>query len=51
MELEGKILSLPELLAERERLRKAGKKLVFTNGCFDLSVSYTHLKLPTICSV
>lgn len=36
MELEGKILSLPELLAERERLRKAGKKLVFTNGCFDL---------------
>ena len=33
-------------------------KIVFTNGCFDIlhkghieSVSYTHLTLPTICSV
>ncbi|HVA64093.1 MAG TPA: adenylyltransferase/cytidyltransferase family protein [Terriglobales bacterium] len=24
------------LLAERERLRREGKRLVFTNGCFDL---------------
>jgi len=31
-----KIKSLENLLIERERLRRAGKKLVFTNGCFDL---------------
>ncbi len=31
-----KILSQPELLNERARLRAAGKKLVFTNGVFDL---------------
>jgi D-beta-D-heptose 7-phosphate kinase/D-beta-D-heptose 1-phosphate adenosyltransferase len=30
------ILSLEALRAERERLREAGKKVVFTNGCFDL---------------
>src|SRR5215211_7566483 len=30
------VLSLDELRAERERLREAGKKVVFTNGCFDL---------------
>jgi len=32
----GKILSLDELLGVRERLRTAGKTLVFTNGVFDL---------------
>jgi D-glycero-beta-D-manno-heptose 1-phosphate adenylyltransferase len=32
----GVILSLEQLQVERERLRLAGKTLVFTNGCFDL---------------
>jgi D-glycero-beta-D-manno-heptose 1-phosphate adenylyltransferase len=31
-----KILSIDQLLAERARLRAAGKKLVFTNGVFDI---------------
>ena len=31
-----KILSIPELLVERSRLRAAGRKLVFTNGVFDI---------------
>jgi len=31
-----KILSRSDLLTERERLREAGKKLVFTNGVFDI---------------
>jgi rfaE bifunctional protein nucleotidyltransferase chain/domain len=31
-----KILSRDELLTERARLRAAGRKLVFTNGVFDL---------------
>lgn len=34
--MSGKILSRDELLVERERLRQARKRLVFTNGCFDL---------------
>jgi D-glycero-beta-D-manno-heptose 1-phosphate adenylyltransferase len=34
--MAGKILSRDELLVERERLREAGKKLVFTNGVFDI---------------
>ena len=32
----GSILSFDEAVAERERLRAAGKTLVFTNGHFDL---------------
>ena len=32
----GRVISLDELLPERERLRKAGSQVVFTNGCFDL---------------
>jgi rfaE bifunctional protein nucleotidyltransferase chain/domain len=32
----GKILSEAGLLAERARLRSAGRKLVFTNGVFDI---------------
>jgi D-glycero-beta-D-manno-heptose 1-phosphate adenylyltransferase len=32
----GKVLQLTELLAERARLRTAGQRVVFTNGCFDL---------------
>jgi rfaE bifunctional protein nucleotidyltransferase chain/domain len=31
-----KILTHEELMNERERLRRAGKKLVFTNGVFDI---------------
>jgi len=31
-----KFLSREELVAERERLREAGKRVVFTNGVFDL---------------
>ncbi len=31
-----KILSLDQLRTERDRFRQAGKKVVFTNGCFDL---------------
>lgn len=32
----GKILLIPELLAARARLRASGRKLVFTNGVFDI---------------
>lgn len=32
----AKILSLDQLRTERERLRQAGRRVVFTNGCFDL---------------
>ena len=31
-----KILSLDQLRTERERLRRLGGRVVFTNGCFDL---------------
>ncbi len=31
-----KILPLDQLIIEREHLRQSGKKVVFTNGCFDL---------------
>jgi D-beta-D-heptose 7-phosphate kinase/D-beta-D-heptose 1-phosphate adenosyltransferase len=34
--LARKILEINALLTERERLRQEGKKVVFTNGCFDL---------------
>jgi D-glycero-beta-D-manno-heptose 1-phosphate adenylyltransferase len=32
----AEILSLDQLRMERERLRQAGRRVVFTNGCFDL---------------
>jgi rfaE bifunctional protein nucleotidyltransferase chain/domain len=32
----AKVLSLPQAVALRKRARKAGCKVVFTNGCFDL---------------
>lgn len=32
----GRVLDLTGMIAERGRLRSAGKRLVFTNGCFDL---------------
>jgi cytidyltransferase-like protein len=31
-----KVKQLAELKPERDRLRASGKKVVFTNGCFDL---------------
>jgi D-beta-D-heptose 7-phosphate kinase/D-beta-D-heptose 1-phosphate adenosyltransferase len=31
-----KIVNIEALINERERLRREGKRLVFTNGCFDL---------------
>src|SRR5437868_4544415 len=34
--MNGRILSIADLLSERERLRHAGERLVFTNGCFDI---------------
>jgi D-beta-D-heptose 7-phosphate kinase/D-beta-D-heptose 1-phosphate adenosyltransferase len=33
---ENKLLSLPELLQRLAADRRAGKKIVFTNGCFDI---------------
>ncbi len=33
---ESKILARPDAVALREKLRAAGKKVVFTNGCFDI---------------
>jgi len=32
----GEVLSLERMIDERERLRSQNRKLVFTNGCFDL---------------
>ena len=32
----GKVLSAAELAAQRNRLGEDGRRLVFTNGCFDL---------------
>ncbi len=32
----GEILSRNDLLPIRQRLKKAGKRVVFTNGCFDI---------------
>lgn len=34
--MSGKILTIDELRAERTRLHAVGKRLVFTNGCFDI---------------
>ena len=33
---QPKLLSVDEVRAERDRLVAAGKRLVFTNGCFDI---------------
>ena len=32
----GRVVSREELLSIRQRLKREGKRLVFTNGCFDL---------------
>ena len=34
---QDKILPLPELLRQLEKPRAAGRKIVFTNGCFDIT--------------
>ena len=34
--MKAKILSIEEMLVERERLRAVGERVVFTNGVFDL---------------
>ena len=34
--IESKLFELPAFLAHRETLKSEGKKLVFTNGCFDI---------------
>jgi len=34
--VSGQVLPLPQALAERERLRAAGRRVVLTNGHFDL---------------
>ncbi len=34
--MKDKIRTLPRLLPVLEKLRRSGKKVVFTNGCFDL---------------
>ena len=44
--LSGKILVLDEVTAFREGLRKRGRKVVATNGCFDL-LHVGHLKYLT----
>jgi len=41
--LEEKIKGLRELAQEISRLKRLGKKIVFTNGCFDL-LHYGHVK-------
>lgn len=35
-DLHAKILTLPEALSLREKLRREGKCVVWTNGCYDL---------------
>ena len=42
--LEGKIKSLDGLKKETDRARAIGKKIVFTNGCFDI-LHAGHVKL------
>jgi rfaE bifunctional protein nucleotidyltransferase chain/domain len=32
----GNVLTIDELVAERAKLRSLGRRVVFTNGCFDL---------------
>ena len=32
----GQVMGRDELIEERQRLRREGKRVVFTNGCFDL---------------
>ncbi len=41
---DGKVFGLEELVRIRRRLRRQGKKVVFTNGCFDL-LHAGHIRL------
>ncbi len=41
---DGKVFGLAELVRIRRRLRRQGKKVVFTNGCFDL-LHAGHIRL------
>lgn len=43
-----KIVTLPELLPKVQALRGAGKKVVFTNGCFDI-IHPGHVDLLARC--
>lgn len=40
---KGKILSLEEAVKYRRELKKKNKKVVFTNGCFDI-IHYGHIQ-------
>jgi len=40
----GKVFSLDDLVQIRRRLKRQGKKVVFTNGCFDL-LHAGHIRL------
>lgn len=42
--LSAKILGRPALVKRLALLKRAGKRIVFTNGCFDI-LHYGHLKL------
>jgi D-beta-D-heptose 7-phosphate kinase/D-beta-D-heptose 1-phosphate adenosyltransferase len=42
--LQDKVKNLAELKAVRAALRRAGKKVVFTNGCFDI-IHVGHVRL------
>ncbi len=41
--LSAKVKKLPELEKIIQRLQKSGKRIVFTNGCFDI-LHYGHVK-------
>lgn len=45
---KSKIRSFAEIIREVERLKGEGRKIVFTNGCFDL-VHSGHIKLLDAC--
>ena len=45
-ELEAKVMTRDAMRAERERLRRAGKVVAFTNGCFDI-LHVGHINLLT----
>lgn len=36
MDFSGKLLTPENMISERAKWREAGKKVVFTNGCFDI---------------
>ena len=44
--IESKILSRQDMRKERERLRREGRVLAFTNGCFDI-LHAGHVKYLT----